>query len=215
MTDTTTIPQPRAGADATRTLILLAGWFFVAVWLGVTGKLVSHGAPPLGIGAAILLPLALFLADRRLGGPLFGGFLRLDVPALISIQTFRIGGVVFLVAWAGGSLPAGFALPAGIGDIAVGLAAPFVAAAVARRSPHHRAIARLWNIAGTADLVIAVTSGVLHARSPIGLLAGPVATDAVARYPLSLIPTYLVPIALTLHLATFRRLRAAETTPTS
>jgi hypothetical protein len=206
MNDTSSIRQPRTGDETTRTLLLLAGWFFFAIWLGVTGKLNQHGAPPIGLGAAILVPLAVFVADRRLGSPLFGGLARLELPALITLQTFRIGGVVFLVAWMGGSLPAGFALPAGIGDVAIGLAAPFVAAAVIRRRPHHLALARIWNVLGVADLVIAVSSGVLHGRSPIGLLAGSVTTDVVARYPLSLIPTFLVPLALMLHLATFRRL---------
>ena len=206
MNDTSSIRQPRTGDEVTRTLLLLAGWFFFAIWLGLTGTLNQHGAPPIGLGAAILLPLAVFVADRRLGSPLFGGLVRLELPALIALQTFRIGGVVFVVAWMGGSLPAGFALPAGLGDMAIGLAAPFVAAAVIRRRPHHLALARIWNVLGVADLVIAVTSGVLHGRSPIGLLAGPVTTDVVTRYPLSLIPTFLVPLALMLHLATFRRL---------
>ncbi len=211
MNDTPSIGQPRTGDEATRTLLLLAAWFFLAVWLGATDKLTAQGAPPVGIGVAILLPLAGFVADRRLGGRLFGGLLRLDLPALIALQTFRIVGVVFVVAWMGGALPAGFALPTGLGDMAIGLTAPLVAAAVVRRRPHHLALARLWTVLGMADLVIAVTSGVLHGRSPIGLLAaGPVTTDAMARYPLSLIPTFLVPLALMLHLTTFRRLATAS-----
>jgi hypothetical protein len=210
MTDSASIRQPRTRDEGTRTLLLLAAWFFVAVWLGATGKLIARGAPPVGIGVAILLPLAVFVADRRRGGGLFGGLIRLDLPALIALQTFRIVGVVFVVAWMGGTLPAGFALPAGLGDMAIGLTAPLVAAAVVGRRPHHLALARLWTVLGMADLVIAVTSGVLHGRSPIGLLAaGPVTTDAMARYPMSLIPTFLVPLALMLHLATFRRLATA------
>jgi hypothetical protein len=208
MNDTSSIRQPHTGDEATRTLLLLAGWFFVAVWLGVTGRLSAHGGPPVAIGAAIVLPLLVFAVEARWGSPLFGGLRRLDLPTLIAVQTFRIGGVVFLVAWLGGMLPAGFALPAALGDIAVGLAAPFVARAVANRRPHHRAMAWIWNAAGVADLVMAVTSGVLHARSPLGVLAGAVPSDAVARYPLSLVPTFLVPIALMLHLAAFRRLRS-------
>jgi hypothetical protein len=208
MRDTSSIRQPHVGDPIARTLILLAGWFFIAVWLGVSGKLNQHGAPPLGLAAALLLPLAVFAADRRWGSPLFGGLVRLDLPALIVPQTFRIVGVVFVVAWMTGTLPAGFALPAGLGDIAIGLAAPFVATAVAQRRPGHLRLARIWNVLGTIDLVTAVALGVLHGRSPIGLLAGSVPTDAMTRYPLSLIPTFLVPIALMLHVATFRRLRA-------
>jgi hypothetical protein len=210
MSPTATIEQPRTADATTRTLILLAGWFFLAVWLGVSGRFNAHGAPPFGIAAALALPLIAFAVDRRAGGPLFGGFLRLQLPTLIRLQTPRVVGVVFIVAWAGGTLPAGFALPAGIGDIAVGLAAPFVAAAVAQRRPHHLLFARLWNILGTADLIIAVSSGVLHGRSPIGLLAGSIPTDGVARYPMSLIPTFLVPIALMLHISAFRALATSR-----
>lgn len=207
MNDIAGIREQRAGSDLQRTLVVLAGWFFLAVWLGVSGALRTNGGPPLGIAVAIVLPLIAFALDRRLGSPVLGGLQRLELPALIGLQTFRIVGVIFIVAWLGGTLPAGFALPAGIGDIAIGLAAPFVAAAVAARRPHHRTLARIWNVLGAADLVTAVGSGVLHGRSPIGLLAGPVTTDAMARYPLSLIPTFLVPLALMLHLCTFRALR--------
>ena len=91
MNDTSSIRQPRTGDEVTRTLLLLAGWFFFAIWLGLTGTLNQHGAPPIGLGAAILLPLAVFVADRRLGSPLFGGLVRLELPALIALQTFRIG----------------------------------------------------------------------------------------------------------------------------
>jgi hypothetical protein len=189
-----------------RTLLLLAGWFFLAIWMGTSGVLVPGEAPPFALGATIVLPLLLFALDSRFGNPLFAGLLRLDLPALITLQTFRIIGIIFVVAWHAGTLPAGFALPAGLGDVAVGLSAPFVAAAVAQRRRHYTVLARWWTIAAVADLVVAVSSGVLHARSPLGLLAGPVTTEAMARYPLSLIPSFLVPLALLLHIRAFGEL---------
>jgi hypothetical protein len=105
-----------------------------------------------------------------------------------------------------GTLPGGFALPAAIGDRAVGLTAPLVATAVVRRRPIR--LAWIWNVLGTADLIIAVTLGVLHGGPPLGLLAGATTTNAVAHYPLSLIPTFGVPLALLLHVRTFRALAA-------
>ena len=192
--------------DIQRTLLTLAAWFFLAVWLGVTGKLVTTGGLPIGLGAAIVLPLIVFAVDGRLGHPLFGGLMRLDLPALIGAQIFRVIGVLFIIAWLGGMLPGGFALPAAIGDVTVGLAAPFVATAVARRRT--LSAAWLWSILGTADLIVAVTLGVLHGGPPLGLLAGPVTTNAVAHYPMSLIPTFGVPLALLLHVRTFRALAA-------
>jgi len=211
MNDTAAVKHHPAPDDVQRTLLVLAAWFFLALWLGVTGRLATADGLPIGLGAAIVLPLIAFAIDGRFGHPLFGGLMRLDLQALIAAQTFRILGVIFLVAWSAGTLPGGFALPAGIGDVAVGLAAPFVATAVARRRP--LAVAWIWNIVGVADLILAVTSGVLRSGGPLGLLAGPITTNAVARYPLSLIPSFGVPLALLLHVRTFAALRAAMVMP--
>ena len=69
MNDTSSIRQPRTrGRVHERCSCSQAGFFF-AIWLGVTGKLNQHGRPPIGLGAAILLPLAVFVADRRWAAP--------------------------------------------------------------------------------------------------------------------------------------------------
>jgi hypothetical protein len=59
--------------------------------------------------------------------------------------------------------------------------------------------ALVWNLAGLTDLVLAVSAGVTHSSSSLGLLAGPIRTDALGRYPFSLIPTFFVPLAVMLH----------------
>ena len=196
----------RAAALAT-TLSVLVGWFLLSVWLALHGAFGRPGQPPLGIAVILAVPIAVFALDGRLRGPLFDGLRRLDLASLIAVQTYRIGGVFFLVAWRAGTLPGAFALPAGLGDLAVGLAAPFVAAAVAARRRGSRALAWTWNVVGLADLVNALFEGVTHSRSSFGVFAGSLPTDAVGRYPLSLIPTFFVPLAILLHLAAMSRLR--------
>jgi hypothetical protein len=193
-------------SGATRVLVVLALWFFVAIGLGLSGALGGRDQPPIGLAAAITIPLLAFAVDGWLGAPLFRKVLDLPLPALIAVQTYRIGGVFFLVAWAQGALPAAFALPAGLGDVAIGLLAPFVAAAVSQRTPGHRFWATAWNVAGLADLVIALFLGVTHTDSPLGIFATHPTTDALGRYPFSLIPTFLVPIAVILHALALRRL---------
>jgi hypothetical protein len=200
-------PNERATA-LIRTFSVLILWFFLALWLGVRGALGTQGGPPIGLGLAIGVPLLLFALDRRLGQPLFGGFAQLDLVSLTAAQTFRVGGALFLVAWANGTLPGAFALPAGLGDIAIGIAAPFVAAAVAARGPRARALVIAFNVVGLVDLVDAVAMGVTHASSSFGILHGAVTTDALARYPFSLIPTFFVPIAVMLHASSLGRLSA-------
>jgi hypothetical protein len=189
---------------------VLALWFFVAIGLGLSGVLGGQDRLPIGLAAAITLPLLAFAVDGWLGAPLFQTGLDLSLPTLIAVQTYRIVGVFFVVSWAQGALPAGFALPAGLGDVAIGLLAPFVAAAVSRRATGHRFWATAWNVAGLVDLVTALFLGVTHTDSPLGIFATHPTTDVMTRYPFSLIPTFLVPIALILHVLALRMLAEAS-----
>ena len=63
----------------------------------------------------------------------------------------------------------------------------------------------VWNVLGSVDLVLAVTLGVLASRSPVGILAGDVTTRLMGQFPLSLIPTFFVPLLLILHLISLSR----------
>jgi hypothetical protein len=201
--------EGRAVALAT-TLTVLVGWFLLSVWMSLHGAIRGGaGKPPIGLAVSLLVPLAVFALDARFRGPLFEGFRRLDLSSLIALQTYRVGGVFFIVAWMAGALPAAFALPAGIGDIAIGVAAPFVAAAVTARRPGHRALAITWNILGLVDLIDALFLGVTNSASSLGVFAGSLTTDAVTRYPLSLIPTFFVPLALMLHATAVYRLTSS------
>ena len=114
---------------------------------------------------------------------------------------------MFLILHARGVLPAVFALPAGAGDIAIGLTAPLVAFGFLSRSPAPKRVLILWNVAGMLDLVVAVSLGILASPTPAGLLARGITTGALADFPLSLIPTFLVPFAFIAHLISIRQIR--------
>jgi hypothetical protein len=64
-----------------------------------------------------------------------------------------------------------------------------------------------WCAVGIADLVVAVTMGVLNAPGKFGLLASDVTTAPMLELPLSLIPTFFVPLSILLHLIVLRRSR--------
>jgi hypothetical protein len=191
-----------------RTMSALLIWFFVTLGLVAGGALMTRGGPPVALGVVMLLPMLAYRLDGRRGHPVFEGIARLDLPTLAVLQTFRVVGVVFLVAWWRGALPGGFALPAGLGDVTVGITAPFVAAAVAARKTYARSLFVAWNVFGMADLVSAVTLGVAHSRGVLGFIHAPVSTNALAAYPFGLIPTFAVPLALILHAVGLARLAA-------
>ena len=57
------------------------------------------------------------------------------------------------------------------------------------------------------DLVLAVTLGVLASGTPVGMLAGDATTRPMGQFPLSLIPTFFVPLLFILHLISLSRIR--------
>ena len=129
---------------------------------------------------------------------------------IICIQFYRVLGLIFLVLYAAGRLPALFAMPAGVLDVLVGLLAPAVAIAYVRSRDRAAGRVRLWNYLGIADLVIAVTMGFLTSPSPLQLAGFDRPSVLIAIYPLSLIPIYMVPLSILLHLASLHRLRQTE-----
>ena len=134
-----------------------------------------------------------------IGLPLAGLKIPRPAPAT-AIQAWRAGGLGFLALYAHGVLPGAFAWPAGLGDIAIGVTAPWVALALIRRPGF--TISRLfvvWNLLGILDLVVAVTVGGLSSALASGA-PGEVTTGPMAHLPLVLIPAYLVPLFVMLHL---------------
>jgi hypothetical protein len=126
---------------------------------------------------------------------------------LVGLQFFRVEGVIFLILYAAGRLPRQFAWPAGIGDVLVGLLAPVVALAHLRNPRHASTLLRAWNLLGLADLAVAITTGLLTSPGPFHLLALDTPNLLISRYPLAMIPVFLVPLAILLHLASLRKLR--------
>lgn len=196
-----------------RRAVLWVGGGAVIAWFVLTFALAKQGfyettattTMPPRIGPAIVIPtilgcalLALASARRAIE--------RIPLHWLVGVQLYRVAGGLFLIAWLQDDIPAEFALPAGIGDVLVGIAAPFVALAVVR-SGLDRAGPRVvaWCALGIADLVVAVTCGFLTAPSAFQQLALDSPNAAITSYPLVLIPTFAVPASIVLHVFVLAR----------
>jgi hypothetical protein len=182
----------------------LGGWVVVSGLLagaGVYRQEPGEAVPWLPVAVSgtlisLLLATRIPLVSRVLADP--STLARLTLPHLL-----RVVGVVFLVVMAQGHLPAVFALPAGLGDIAIGVAAPFVARRLARGTG--RAGAVRFNVLGILDLIVAGIMGFLL----VGLVEVTPSTAPLLLLPLALILTVPVPLAVTLHIVSLLRLRTA------
>jgi hypothetical protein len=106
-----------------------------------------------------------------------------------------------------GILPGLFAFPAGLGDMAVGFAAPWIVIGLIR-NPSFATSRRhvLWNIMGMVDLVVAVSLGTLCSGFFPGI-TGTITTGPMSQLPLVLIPAYFVPIFIMLHFSALAQVR--------
>jgi hypothetical protein len=157
--------------------------------------------PPLPVGLAVLIPIAIFVIWSAASQPFRQFLLSLNPSTLTFVQAWRIAGFVFLVLYAYNILPGQLALPAGWGDIAIGATAPLVALKLA--NPNHRKGFILWQLLGITDLVNAVGMGVAaQFINPHGI-----STSAMTVLPMSLIPTFAVPLFMILHFISIAQAR--------
>lgn len=173
---------------------LIALWFIFSVSASALG-LFRNDSARLGLGIAIAAttPLLIFFLWFA-GSPRFREFtLSLDSRLLTIVQTWRIVGSVFLVLYGLALLPGIFALPAGWGDVAIGVTAPFVTFGLLNSDYRRTFIA--WQALGMLDLVTAVTLG-----ATAGLIyPNGIGMTPMTVLPLSVIPTFFVPLFLMLH----------------
>jgi hypothetical protein len=118
---------------------------------------------------------------------------------LIAVQTFRIGGAFFLWGMTQGFLDPAFAIPAGVGDILIGVTAIPFAIFLWKGYSWSKYAVVVWSVLGIADLVNALTLGQITSAGP--------SISTVLNFPLILFPTMPVLAALALHLITLYRLR--------
>jgi hypothetical protein len=176
--------------------IALAGWAATVTMLGRRGAFAQPdgiSVPPIGIAllAAFAMMVVAFSASAALRS------LFTNQQHLIRLNVWRLLGVVFLLLMLDGQMPALWALPAGIGDIAVGATAFWVASRLGKPSGRRLAIA--FNLFGLADLVVAVGLGMMTNPGPLQVFQTVPTADLVTRFPLVLVPTFLVPLAFALH----------------
>jgi len=212
---TTVLPPPSdstaSGGIRLGVFLVLAIWFVGVVVLGAQGAFLGRpGAPPIGMAIGFTAPLLLFFAWLRLSSAFRSFILSLDLRLAAGIQAWRFAGLGFLFLYAYKVLPGPFALPAGLGDMAVGFAAPWM---VLGLSGHPRFAASAtfvrWNWLGILDLVVALGLGASMAMAAPGAIG----TAPMATLPLLIVPVFLVPLFLMLHAAALMQSRRMRRRP--
>ncbi len=197
---------------------ILLAWFAAAYVIGTEGW-ASSEQPALfaPIALTAVVPVAVFLAIYALSDRFRGFVLSQDIRRLTMLQHWRVIGFVFLPLYIFGVLPGLFAWPAGLGDVAIGVAAAAMVTRLERdpgaaTSP---ALAR-FHLLGLLDFAVAIaTAGLASGVYPALISGGPTSAPLEA-WPLNMFPSFLVPIFIIMHLTVLlkvRHLRRVVDTP--
>jgi len=192
-------------------VVAFIAWFALVLLFGANGAFVSPaGTPPLPLLIGFLAPLIVFMGAYWGIGVFRDFVLAFDLRLAAGIQAWRFAGLAFIALAAHRVLPAPFAWQAGLGDMAIGITAPWVLLALIRRpgfatSPLFVA----WNLLGILDLVSALGTGAVSTILAAGSV-GAVTTAPMAQLPLVLIPAYFVPVFFMLHLAALFQARQSR-----
>ncbi len=118
---------------------------------------------------------------------------------LIAVHAWRLVGIAFLWGMILGVLDPAFAIPAGIGDILIGITAIPFAIFLSRGYSWSKYAIVIWTVLGIADLINAVSLGIITNDD--------FNTSTMSTFPWILIPTLGVPSVLVLHGITLYRLK--------
>jgi hypothetical protein len=180
------------------TLVLL-GWLCFAV--GLAGWF--QNASALAVAATVWTLTALVLLACWKVRTIRACVLNVDVRWLVLLHLTRLfAGAYFLVLCQRRQLPCAFATPAGLGDIFVAVLALAVVGAM--RTQFAKMFLLSWNTLGLIDIILVVSSAFRFGLKDWQSM------HALRELPLSLLPTFLVPLIIASHVLIFVRLIRAR-----
>jgi hypothetical protein len=176
-------------------------WLLVAIGLGASGLLLAlrPPAPQLVLG---LLTAGVLVAAFKVPALREWAF-SVDVRTLVALHLTRFVGAYFIVLFRRGELPFAFAVPGAWGDMLVAASALLLLLSGPPDSAWRRRAYAAWNLLGLLDILFVVATA-----ARLGL-ANPASMQALLRLPLSLLPTFLVPLIIASHSLIAVRLRRA------
>jgi hypothetical protein len=196
-------PNAPAEESASKTVgLILAAWLCLATGAGLAGWL-EHANAPMVAGIVWTLAALALLACWKVP-TLQRWAMTVELRWLVLLHLTRFVGFYFFILSSRGELPFAFAAPAGWGDITVaGLAVLLLALSNAR----NWSMLIIWNTIGLTDILFVVMTalrlGLEDWRS----------MHALREFPLSLLPTFLVPLIMTSHVLIFVRAARLKNQP--
>jgi hypothetical protein len=197
----TQVQPAQQSSAAKRARIILTIWTTAALAVTASGAYNDVPAPAIqGSIAGLTIALVLCWIFFK---PFCEWTLSLNLRALVLFQCWRVipGSMFLYYYYQLGQLPYQFAVIGGYGDIIVAVTAPFAALLTIPNSRTALRALFIWQLLALVDLLMVIRAGFVN-----GLL-NPASMMPLTHFPLSLLPTLLVPLTLFVHLISLAQIR--------
>jgi hypothetical protein len=196
-------PNESAEESGGKSVILILGaWICLAAGVAVAGWVESANA--LGVAGIIWTLTALALLACWKVSTLQRWVMTVELRWLVLVHLTRFVGFYFFILSSRGELPFAFAAPAGWGDIIVAALAVLL---LALSNARNWTMLIIWNTVGLTDILFVVMTALR-----LGLEDGR-SMHALREFPLSLLPTFLVPLIIVSHVLIFFRAAKLKNNP--
>jgi|CXWL01.1.fsa_nt_gi hypothetical protein len=209
---------PHGRAPGFIVLALVLAWAWLMASLADAGVLASglRVGPLAPLQVAMATPIVLFWLAYVVLAAFRRWMKALDPTVLVGLQLMRVLGAAHLSTWGYGLMAGGFALPVAIGNFIVALIAVWALRRTAYRLPGWRAAVIGLSVIGLAEFAmtfVLAVSGFLAVATPLDpeIAAGGYASPVLL--PLSIYPSYLIPLFTLIHFVTLVRVTTADHKP--
>jgi hypothetical protein len=201
MAMTHSLPSPETKVSHTA-LLLFASWVLLAVVAGSSGWISPELPRPL-LPMMIWTPVIAFVSAFGISHQFRRWVLVWDLRWPILYHFCRaLFGAWFFVLYARGAIDPTFALVAAPGDILAGLGALIAVGFVPLKTRRDVSIVGAWNALALLDILVVFVT----AQRIVFFGEGPRALSALVTFPLSLVPSLVVPLTLITHFVVFAQL---------
>lgn len=194
--------EPAEGSGTKSVVLILSAWICLAAGVGIAGWV--EGANAVGVAGIIWILTALLLFACWKVQTLQGWVMTVELRWLVLLHLTRFVGFYFFVLCSRGELPFAFAAPAGWGDIIVAALAVLL---LALSNARNWSMLIIWNTIGLTDILFVVLTALR-----LGLEDGR-SMHVLREFPLSLLPTFLVPLIIVSHVLIFFRAAKLKNNP--
>lgn len=203
-------PQVRACSIL---LAVLCGWIGVSSTLAINGFYLDERAlKVLPLLCGFLVPVGIVAVAMWFSPVLRSGILAIiesqPLRWLVAAQAIRITAIGTIIKYVDGDLPGHFILPVGVPDFAIGLSALPMAWWASHDLAKAKSSLIVWNILGASIFIAAGILMHVSMPGPVQFVTSGPTTQTLFQFPLALVPTFLVPCFVGIHLACLWRLIA-------